>query len=121
MLAGILVMIVVFGGVIAGPLSGGFAVGSSGPTSQPLILVQQSYVARDIQIIVSAATDEAGLKRAFGMAFTEVVRTQLGPEVKIQADTFEYVAGQPPEKMADTDQGPQYRASLEGIILVPQP
>jgi hypothetical protein len=106
---------------VVGVFSGGFAPSPSGPTPAPLVLVQQSYVARDIQIIVPTTTDEAGLKRAFDLAFTEVVRTQLGPEVKIQADTLAYVAGQPPEKMADTAQGSQYRASLEGIILVPQP
>lgn len=120
-LGGILVVIIMFSIGVVGVFSGGFAPSPSGPTPAPLVLVQQSYVARDIQIIVPTTTDEAGLKRAFDLAFTEVVRTQLGPEVKIQADTLAYVAGQPPEKMADTAQGSQYRASLEGIILVPQP
>lgn len=89
-------------------------------TPTPQTLVQQSFQLDNLEIIVPAGTDDAGLQGAFEYALLELARQQYGPNVQLQPGSVTYANGQPPEQLGEDQRGVRYRASLQGIILVPR-
>lgn len=84
-------------------------------TPTPRTLVEQTYTAEDLEILVSANAD---LKDAFAYAFEQKVHEVYGDATQIRADTITYVAG--PEQTGTEGDRVRYRASVQGTILVPQ-
>lgn len=86
----------------------------------PQRLISQPFVAPDLEIIVSANTDEAGLLRAFRLAYTQAARVQHGEGVQLEEGSLTYLGGQTPVRVGEDERGVQYRVSMQGTILVPE-
>jgi eukaryotic-like serine/threonine-protein kinase len=88
-----------------------------GPTATPQTFVEQVFETE--LTIVPPDASPAGLRRAFADAFVQLTVDRFGPGTQVRRDSIEYVAE--PDYVSDTVQGPVYRATLRGTILVPQP
>ncbi|HEU4325189.1 MAG TPA: serine/threonine-protein kinase [Roseiflexaceae bacterium] len=98
------------------PGTGGL-LNASTPT--PITLVQQTYNLDDLDIIPPDTTSE-GLRTAFIDAYIQLARQQYGANIQFVPNTITFV-GPLPTKVRDDPQGPVYRASMTGQVLVPRP
>ena len=90
-----------------------------GPTT-PARLISQPFIAPDLEIIVSANTDEDGLLQAFRLAYLQTARVQHGEGVQLEEGSLTYLGGQSPVQVGEDERGVQYRVSMQGTILVPE-
>lgn len=103
-----------------------FATGAinfnSGPTSTPETLIQQTFQANGLTIILPNGTDTQGVYQGFVQAFTQAAKSQFGANVVVQTDTLHYISGQEPQNLGldSLGRGTTYRASMEGTVLVPR-
>ncbi|GAB4196259.1 MAG: hypothetical protein OHK0022_13630 [Roseiflexaceae bacterium] len=87
-------------------------------TATPVTLVQQVYNVDDLEIIPPDTSSE-GLRSAFIDAYTELAKRTYGADIQFVPNTITFV-GPLPTKVRDDPQGPVYRASMTGQVLVPQ-
>ncbi len=117
--AGLLVALLVLGlvgaTVLLLPGAGGLL---NAATPTPVTLVQQVYNI-DLEII-PPDTGSEGLRTAFVDAYTQLARQKYGPNIQFVPNTITFV-GPLPAKVREDPQGPVYRASMTGQVLVPRP
>jgi eukaryotic-like serine/threonine-protein kinase len=89
-------------------------------TGTPQTLVARPFVKQGLEIIVPAGTTTSGLDSAFAEAYLQLARLECGCNAEVQPGSLTYLNGEGPTQVETTSQGVRYRASLEGIILVPQ-
>ena len=89
----------------------------SSPQPTPQTLIQQPFIANDMEVIVPPGQD---VHAAFVLAFTQKAKDTFGPGTMINENAPPTYLGGEPVKLSDESSGTRYRASMQGFILVPQ-
>lgn len=118
--AALLLLILLLGGAVFALFGGDIPGLSTGPVATPQTFVQQPFRADNLEIIITVpdVTDEL-LSAGFLEAFEQRAQSELGAGVQVVPRSLAYIS--PPEAVGPVPQGVQYRASVQGDVLVPQP
>ena len=82
------------------------------------VLVAQPFVAPGIELGVALGSDATALDQAFAAEFLRLARGDCACEPQIQSGSLHYLVA--PVELSTDATGTRYRASLEGMLLVPQ-
>jgi hypothetical protein len=120
LIVGVALLLLVAAGAAVFLLAPGLLGGQGdAPTTTPQVLVAQSFVARDVEIVVPGGASAERVDQAFAAAYLQLARLDCGCEAQLAPDSLVYLDA--PSQIGIGADGARYRASLQGTILVPQP